>query len=248
MGSLFTFTRKALWRSWRYVVEFGDHWALALPVCLLVLGSAGLSIVFVAVAQSPMIPPIIGLGVLVVVWLGAFGEWDEANKKLKAFTIGAPLEIDAADIDERGGQVFARLIVRNINDAPIPDCYVKVEKCNAQTDIPEYRGPPKDFHFNWSTYTATTNPQGTLAPISRKSTGILDVAYSQMDAAKCRFGVLNTLTQKLEPHFTVLKGEHQLTVEVGSKSEGIEPARYTFVLSFQGGLDLKIEAIQQLDP
>lgn len=246
--ALVRFTAKSLWRSWRYVVEFRDHVTLAALVMSLTLGVVSLGVAFATVTESPLVPPAIVTGLLAIVWLGAFGEYDELTKRVEAFSLGEPLEIVEADIDSRGGQVFVRLRVYNNNDKAVPDCYIQVEECTvAQAREDAYKGPPRGFHFSWSTYTPTADEHRTLAPISRKSFGTLDVAWSQnQEAKKCYFLVWNPLTQKLENHFSVLSGEHRFTVEVGSKSADIETAQYRFILNFKGGLDLTILGLERL--
>lgn len=224
-------------------MEIKDHLELLWFLIVALLTIAGVSTVAAFLEQAEWIPPTVLAGVVITVLVeGAYAEWKDAEVAARSHQAGLPLKVSAAEPVNRGGRIHTPLRVENPNDQPMPECYVRVVSCEADTDRKEYAGPPDGYHYPWSTYEGEGT--GTITSIGRRSEAILDFAFGVSSNAKCYVPYLNKVTVKIEPHFSMLSGRHQFLLEAGSKTAAIAPSRYDVVLRFGGGLDLEIETVE----
>lgn len=238
-----TFWREAIGRGWQQAIHLKDHAELAVILGGGLFALAGFSAILAYANQQVWIAPVVVVGILLLmVTEGAYAQWKDADDKAQSFNVGQSLQMTAPEPVKGGGRIHTPLRVDNPNDEPMPDCYVRMVSCEASGGGEEYRGPPEGYHYPWSTYEG--KGEGAITSIGRRSSAVLDFAFGVTDNANCYVPHLDKLTGKIDAHFALLRGQHVFFLEAGSKTAKIAPSHYRVVLSFGGGVDLKVESVE----
>jgi hypothetical protein len=176
----------------------------------------------------------------------------QINQRIKEIKNGKVIGLKrlAVSIERQtgGGQIRILLKVRNDNTETIKRCYGQLLafSSNDEKDT-QIAFPPSGLYYAWASYGSSTSKEADIAGNGGfEMLDILSVNWSNNEYKNKLFTpVLLANGYNRQEQYGLPPGNYVAEVQIGSKSEIIQPEKITLDISYLGGSNIKITSITE---